>query len=183
MDGKGMFLRYAEGCKFYWEDKSLLSDRDKKDLESGNPKHETLRRVFYVAVPVLEAMAKESGRDVFDRDLLREFYSGEHNRRKFEEGQLACLAFPARVLEKGGGRLLVDLEPVTARVWVEDDIDAGPGDWVVFHRMILVERITEEFAMEMKRGLMELGLNKAYKFPKAAIKYLRELKRRGRGNV
>jgi len=179
--GKGLFLRYAEGCWMYRHDKGLVSESDNSALESGNPSYDVLKRVFYVALPSMESIAKRLGKagNVFHLDVLREFYSGEHNERKFREGELACLAFPARVLEKRpGSRYLIGLEPVAGSFEVGSDLDLEPGDWAVMHRISLVEKVPEGFAMDMAERLRKLGLDKTYKFPKVAIKYLKALKSR-----
>lgn len=177
MAGNGMelFLRYAEGCRRYLEDGGLISDDDRKALDSGGPSYEVLRKVFNVAIPSLEKTAKRMDRDVFDPEVLREFYSGEHNERKFREGELACLAFPAKVAKSDKGRVMLNLEPVNGEFWSASDKDLGVGDWVTVHRLIVVEKITQDFAIKMAARLEALGLSKAYKFPKAAIKYLERL--------
>jgi len=185
--GLSLFLKYAEGCRMYLEGKGLISDSDRKALDSGQPSYDVLKRVFYVAVPVLERIAEQKGKgkDVFDLEVLREFYSGEHNERKFREGELACLAFPVRVIEKrdhGSERAyLVEMEPVNGIFEVESGLELEPGDWAVMHRISLVERVPEDFALGMAEKLRSLGMDKTYKFPKAAIKYLKAL-RRGKDN-
>jgi|GEM_PF-1527480 len=179
--GKALFLRYAEGCWMYRHDKGLVSEADNMALESGNPSYEVLKRMFYVAIPSMESIAERLGKagNVFDLDVLREFYSGEHNERKFREGELACLAFPARVLEnRPASRYLIGLEPVAGSFYVESDLELEPGDWAVMHRINLVEKVPEGFALELAERLRKLGLDKTYKFPKVAIKYLKSLKSR-----
>ena len=179
--GLSLFLRYAEGCWMYRHDKGLVSEDDDKTLRSGRPSYEVLKRVFYVAIPVMEKIAANKDKDIFDIEVLREFYSGEHNERKFNEGELACLAFPVKVLEKrGSNEYVIDMEPVKGTFTVSSDLDMEPGDWAVMHRINLVERIPEDFAMAMKSGLEKLGLDKTYKFPKVAIKYLKRLSKKGK---
>jgi len=176
--GMGLFLRYAEGCWMYMHEKGMVSEADNGALASGRPSHEVLKRVFYVAIPIMERIAAAKGKQLFDLDVLREFYSGEHNERKFREGELACLAFPVKVLEKkGASSYFVDMEPVLGKFWVESDLDLKPGDWAVMHRITLVEQVPERFALEMAGKLRKLGMDKTYKFPKVAIKYLKRLKR------
>ena len=166
----------------YRHDKGMVSEDDNRALHSGRPSYGVLKRVFYVAIPSMEKIAKQMGkdRDVFDLDVLREFYSGEHNERKFKEGELACIAFPVKVLEKKSNgsccSYLISMEPVLGKYWVESDLELEPGDWAVMHRINLVEQVPEGLAMAMKAGLEKLGLDKTYKFPKVAIKYLKELR-------
>jgi len=173
--GLKLFLRYSRGCRMYLEDKGMLDRSDRKALDSGSPSYEVLRKVFNVAIPSLEKTAKRMSRDVFDPEVLREFYSGEHNERKFREGELACLAFPAKVAKVDKGRVMLNLEPVTGEFWAASDKNLDVGDWVTVHRLIVVEKIPQDFAIKMAARLEALGLNKAYKFPKAAIKYLERL--------
>ena len=164
----------------------MISADDRRGLDSGDPSYETLKRVFYIAMPAMEKISIKMGKDVFDINVLREFYSNEHNERKFKEGELICLAFPAKILENAGRNYEIELEPVKGRFRIESDIEAGVGDWVVMHRINLIERIPEEFALKMAVRLQNLGLDKTYKFPKVAIKYLKALKessnRRYNGN-
>jgi hypothetical protein len=178
--GLSLFLRYAEGCRMYLEDKGLINDKDRKELDTENPAFEVLRKVFYVAIPVMEKIAESKGKDVFDIEVLREFYSTEHNERKFGEGELICIAYPARVIErrKHGNEngYLIELEPVKGLIEISSDLDLKPGDWAVMHRINLVEQIPEAFALEMADKLRKLGLDKTFKFPKVAIKYLKKLK-------
>lgn len=170
----------------YCEEKGMISSDDLVALDSGNPSYEVLRRVFYVAIPSLENIARQMGKKqggkkgVFDLDVLREFYSGEHNERKMKEGQLVCLSFPARIADVDVSDVdnrsyQIELEPVKGSFWTDSNLDLKAGDWVVVHRADIVERIPEHFAMDMKRKLERLGLDKTYKFPKVAIKYLKEL--------
>lgn len=97
--GLELFLRYAEGCRCYLKDKELISKKDSLAVKSGRADLETLRRVFYVALPGLESLGRKLGKDRFDPEVLRQYYAFSHNEKKFKEGNLICLAFPARVLE------------------------------------------------------------------------------------
>jgi hypothetical protein len=169
MDGFKLFLRYAEGCRCYLEDKGLISREDSEIVKSGRADLETLRRVFYVALPGLENLAKRLGKDRFDPDILRQYYAFEHNEKKFREGNLICLAFPARVLEAEGRKYLLELEPVSGRFRVS-------SDWVMFHRINLVEKIPEGFAGRVSEFLQKLGMGKSYKFPRVGIRYLERLR-------
>jgi len=176
MNKVDLFLRYAEGCRCYLEDKGMISEQDKKSLDSGNPSYEVLRRVFYVAVPGLEKLAKKMGRNVFDHDVLKHYYAFDHNERKFREGNLICLALPARILETNGkNSYFIELEPVRGKFQIFSDLNLEQKDWVMFHRINLVEKIPEKFAEQVAEFLQKLGLDKSYKFPKVAIKYLKRL--------
>ena len=171
-----LFLRYAEGCRCYLEDKGLISREDSEKVKSGGADMETLRRVFYVALPGLEALGRKLGKDRFDPDVLRQYYAFEHNKKKFREGNLICLAFPARVLEAEGRKYLLELEPVRGKFRVSSDLKLKPGDWVMFHRINLIEKIPQDFAGKASGFLQRLGLDKSYKFPRVAIRYLERLR-------
>lgn len=173
-----LFLRYAEGCRCYLEDRGLISREDSEKVKSGRADMETLRRVFYVALPGLEALGRKLGKDRFDPGVLRQYYAFEHNKRKFREGNFICLAFPARVLEAEGRRYLLELEPVRGKFQVSSDLELKPGDWVMFHRINLAEKIPGDFARKAAEFLQELGMDKSYKFPKVAIRYLKRLQNR-----
>lgn len=176
--GLELFLRYAEGCRCYLEDKGLISREDSEKVKSGRADMETLCRVFYVALPGLENLAKKLGKDRFDPDVLRQYYAFNHNEKKFREGNLICLAFPAKVLEISGDQYFIELEPVRGKFRVSSDLGLKPGDWVMFHRINLIEKIPEDFAGKVSEFLQKLGLDKSYKFPKVAIRYLKRLQNR-----
>jgi hydrogenase maturation factor len=190
--GKELFLRYSHGCRMYCEEKGMISADDLAELDRGNPSYEVLRRVFYVAIPSLENIAERMSKEldrkmgVFDLDVLREFYSGEHNERKMGEGQLVCLSFPAKVVEVDDSKennYRVELEPVKGGFWAESHLNLNVGDWVVMHRADIVEKIPGDFAVDMKARLAKLGLDKTYKFPKVAIKYLKQLRKSSENKI
>ncbi len=183
-DGFLLFLRYAEGCRCYLEEKGLIGKKDSQRIADSArsrrmPPLKLLRRVFYVAMPAIERAAKKKEKGIFDSGILREYYAFEHNRKKFSEGNFVCLAFPAKVLERRGRSFFIELMPVRGRLWVDSDLDAGKNDFVVFHRMVLTEKINPEFARRAAEYLKRLGMNENYKFPRVAIKYLRDLHRKG----
>ena len=98
--GLSLFLRFAEGCRLYLEKNSLISDEDNRVIKSGKPSDEVLKRVFFVAYPGLMGVKERLGKkDMFEADVVREFYSFDHNKRKIEQGDRFCLAYPAKVME------------------------------------------------------------------------------------
>jgi hydrogenase maturation factor len=184
-DGFDLFMRFADGCRCYLLDKKLVSAEDNRAIlgyfrTGKRPSLEVLERVYYVALPGLKSKLKKTGsRDVFDAGAVREFYAFDHNATKVEQGNYACIAFPARVLERRGTRCFLDLEPVRGRFWADSGLEAGPGDWVILHRMNVVEKVPEKYAMRVSGHLRELGLNKGMGFPRAAVRYLKRLNRTG----
>ena len=143
------------------------------------------RRIYYVAYPGLERVRKRlKRRSIFERDVVREFYAFDHNTMKFEQGNLICIAYPARVRDAGtlktkGGlkkRVLVELEPVTGLFTVETEIPLSRGDWVIIHRMNVIEIVDKAFADRVMAHLRKLGLDKKRVFPRRAYKYLTDLK-------
>jgi len=191
--GLDLFLRFAEGCRKYLEDNNRISKKDNKEIKEylyGNgdpPSKKTLKRVFYAAYPGIEKVCRETGKSsIFDPSVVRTYYAFAHNRKKHAEGNLICIAYPAKVIEKRplwtrkktimDFKYEIELEPVLGRVWIESDIPLKKNDWIVFHRAFVVEKISKQFADRMIQFLsQELGLDKSYRFPKKAIKYLNQL--------
>jgi hypothetical protein len=197
--GFDLFLRFADGCRHYLEDKRVISDDDSREIRlyledrGVRPSGETIRRVYHVACPGLERVRKRlHRRNIFERDVVREFYAFDHNRMKFEQGNLICIAYPARVrdvrpLEQGshdqpgsgkarGFSALIELEPVTGIFRVRTEIPLKRSDWVITHRMSIIERVDRAFADRVTGYLRGLGLGKDRVFPRKAYKYLMGLK-------
>lgn len=182
-DGFDLFMRFADGCRCYLKDRGILSKEDDKVIldyfgSGRRPDQDVIRRVYYVAYPGLEKTSQRMGKGMFDPEVVREFYAFDHNRMKVEQGNYICIAFPAKVLERREREIMVELLPVTGKFWVESDIDTElePGNYVIVHRINIVEKIPEDYAMRVSEHLKNLGMNKEMKFPKVAIKYLKGLK-------
>lgn len=180
-DGFDLFMRFADGCRCYLQAKGVISGEDNKAIldyfKTGKkPDPDILKRVYYVAYPGLLKTKGRLGKRMFDADVVREFYAFDHNRMKVEQGNYVCIAFPAGVLEKKGGDYLLELSPVKGRFWTDSDLDLKPGDWVIVHRINIVEKISEDYAKKVSDHLKKLGMNKEMKFPEKAIEYLRDLK-------
>ena len=195
-NGFDLFLRFADGCRHYLDDRGTISEEDSNEIrlyleERGvKPTDELLRRVYHVAFPGLEKVRSRLKRQsIFERKVVREFYAFDHNRMKFRQGNLICLAYPARVrqvkLEKPPkpGKpssdtctVVVELEPVSGMFQIECDFPLKKGDWVTVHRMRIIERIDKAFADRTITYLHKLGMDKSRKFPRKAYKYLLNLK-------
>lgn len=207
--GFDLFLRFADGCRYYLEDKGVISAEDSKEIRlylenrGIKPSKETIKRVYYIAYPGLERVRARLDREsIFERDVVREFYSRDHNKMKYEQGNLICMAYPARVRDvqalkgKGPGQeppirkrplydspfgktachAVVELEPVTGMFKLGTDIPLKKGDWVIVHRMNIIERVDKAFADRLITRLRKLGLDKKRAFPRKAFKYLTGLK-------
>lgn len=180
-DGFCLFMRFADGCRCYLMDKGAISKEDNHIIldyfrTGEKPPMDVVKRVYYVAYPRLEEVSKKTSRDMFDINAVRRFYAYDHNRMKTEQGEYACIAFPARVLETKTKGVFLDLSPVRGRFWATSDLDLSIGDWVIVHRINVIEKISEAYAKEVSDYLIKLGLNKEMKFPKVAIKYLERLR-------
>ena len=193
-----LFLRFADGCRHALEDKGEITKKDSREIQrylhgtGPKPSGKTLERVYYVAFPGLQKVAKRLRKDyMYDVEVVREFYSRDHNKRMFDKGNLICIAYPARVVDvepikTGSGRkpsrhlpvckTLVELEPVTGIFKLESDINLRKGDWVIVHRMNVIERIDKAFADSAMTYLRNLGLDKKRVFPEKSYKYLTELR-------
>jgi len=170
-----LFLRFAEGCVCYLKDVGILKPEDEAEIASGKPSNETIRRVFYMAHPELERLSRKLGKPIFDRSVLMQFYCFEHNKLKYGEGHLACMTFPGRLIGKINNEYVVELEPINTALRIGSDLNLRHGDWVLVHRMNIVEKITTNFARRVTDYLKKLGMNKLLKFPPETIKYLERL--------
>lgn len=181
--GFDLFLRFAEGCRHYMDDRGTISPEDSREVYNylhGNgprPSEGTLRRVYYVAWPGLRRVSRRLRRGMFDIEVVREFYAFDHNKMKLEQGNLICIAYPARVIKVNAPKdVLIDLEPVRGTFRVETSMPLKVGDWVMTHRMQVIERVDIAFAGRAAGYLRELGLDKTRKFPRKAYKYLTDLR-------
>ena len=196
--GFRLFLRFADGCRHQLEQSGQISKKDSREIYSylhgsgAAPSERTLKRVYHVAYPGLKRVQRRLGKEsMFDTGVVREFYSHDHNRMMFDKGNLICIAYPAGVIRvrsvKPGSnrkpgtplpacRATVELEPVTGIFDVESDIPLKKGDWVLIHRMNVIERIGKPLADRMISYLQTLGLDKSRTFPEDSYKYLTELR-------
>ncbi len=197
-DGFRLFLRFADGCRHQLEHDMRVSQPDAVVIHDylyrggARPSESVVSRVYHVAHPGLETVRKRLGRKSrYDPDVVREFYSRDHNRMMFDRGNLMCIAYPAKVLgvsETRPGssrkpsepqpacRARVGLEPVTGIFELPSDLSLKEGDWVTVHRMSIIEKVYPEFAREAEGFLMSLGLGKDRAFPEKAFKYLTEIR-------
>ncbi|MCK4749890.1 MAG: hypothetical protein KAT15_22695 [Bacteroidales bacterium] len=181
-DGFDLFMRFADGCRCYLKDRGIISEEDNQSIvdyfrTGSRPSMDVVKRVYYIALPRLEEAGQESGKGVFDPESIRRFYAYDHNKMKVEQKEYACIAFPAKVIEKNSNEFFIELSPIQGRFWVQSDIDLSAGDWLIVPRINVIEKIPEEYAKEVSGQLIKYGMNKDMKFPKNAIKYLKELKR------
>ena len=181
-DGFNLFMRFADGCRCYLMDKGVLSGKDNKSIldyfrDGKMPDNNVVKRVYYVAWPGLEQTSERMGKGMFDPDVIREFYAFDHNTMKVEQGNYVCIAFPAKVLERKDDQYFLELSPVTGKFWVESNLNIKPGDWVIIHRMNVIEKIPAEYAKKVSDHLEKVGMKKEMKFPRKAIKYLNGLKK------
>lgn len=196
--GFRLFLRFADGCRHQLEQSGQISKRDSRKIYnylhgSGQaPSERTLKRVYYVAYPGLKRVQARLGKEsMFDLGVVREFYSRDHNRMMFDKGNLICIAYPAGVIKvrkvnPGSNRkpgiplpkckATVELEPITGIFQLESDIHLRKGDWVLIHRMNVIEKIRKPLADRMISYLQGLGLDKSRVFPEDSYKYLTELR-------
>lgn len=202
-DGFHLFLRFADGCRHYLADRGVISAEDSEAIarylrnRHEVPSEDLVRKIYYMAYPDLVRIMEEEGRrSPFERDAVRRFCLIDHNTRKFREGNLVCIAYPGRVMEtvkraRPAGRdkgvleqvyeARVSLEPITGILTLEPDIPLKEGDFVMVHRLKVIEKLPKVWYDRAIGHLRELGMDKTFKFPKAAIKYLEKLN--GKGDV
>ncbi|HEY3378375.1 MAG TPA: HypC/HybG/HupF family hydrogenase formation chaperone [Armatimonadota bacterium] len=67
-----------------------------------------------------------------------------------------CLAVPMKIVEVTGKTALVEQEGVTRNIRVDFISDAAPGEYVLVHAGIAIERVDAEEAAETLRLIKEL---------------------------
>ncbi len=169
------FLRFAEGCRCYLKDLGLLSREDNESIKSGNPDISVIKRVFYRAHPEMVKLSRQMKKPVLERKVLRQFYCFEHNRIMHEEGHLACMTFPGVVVGRMNGEYVIELEPIEGAFHTNSDLKLKHGDWVLVHRMNVVEKVPQKFALKVTDYLKKLGMDKNLRFPDETVKYMKDL--------
>ncbi len=185
-NGFDLFLRFADGCRHYLDDKGVISKEDSAEIRlyledrGMKPSEALIRKIYHVAYPGLQKVCSRlKARSIFERRVVREFFAFDHNQNKYEQGNLICLAYPARVREVVPGlqpKVLVDFEPLTGIFKLDNDFPLKKGDWVIVHRMSVIDIIDKAFADRTMTYLRKLGLDKTRKFPRKAYKYFNDLK-------
>jgi len=173
-----VFLRFAEGCRCYLDDVGVLKPRDNKAIKSGKPDRETLKRVFYMAYPEMEKEAKRLKKPLLNQEVLRQYYCFRHNRMKHDDGHYACMVFPGYVIGRLNNEYVIELEPIEGAFRLSSKLNLKHGDWVLVHRLNIVEKVPAKFALEVADYLKKLGMGKHLKFPAETMKYLKRLKQR-----
>jgi hydrogenase maturation factor len=189
-NGFDLFLRFADGCRHYLDDRGTVSMEDSSEIRAyleergARPTDDLINRVYHVAYPGLQKVCSRlKAGSIFERRVVREFYAFDHNRRKHEQGNLICMAYPARVMSvmevsKPGvaSRAVISMEPLTGMFTMDCDFPLKPGDWVIIHRMRIIEKVDKAFADMLIAFLRKLGFDKSRKFPRRSYKYFLDLK-------
>jgi len=172
-----LFLRFAEGCRCYLEDTRTISQKDNDAIKSGRPGNDVIKRVFYMAHPELEQLSRSMRKSIFDESVLMRFYCFEHNKMMHEQGHFACMCFPGTIVGRMNDEYVIELEPIDTALRINaKGLGLQHGDWVLVHRMNIVENIDHKLAKEAIDYLKRLGMDKHLKFPPETIKYMAELK-------
>jgi len=202
-DGFHLFLRFADGCRHYLADRGVISAEDSATIAEylrnryEVPSEDLIKKIYYMAYPDLTRIKEEENRrSIFERGAVRRFCLIDHNTRKHKEGNLVCITYPGRVVEakkrtrpfgkdksilEEVNEVRISLEPITGIVTVNTDLDLKAGDYVMVHRLKVIEKLPKVWYDRTIQHLTELGLNKEFKFPKTAMKYLEKLD--GKGDV
>lgn len=156
---KTLFLRYAIPCGHVLVKRGDLKqedlDRVKKQVLRGEEVQEDIENLFPIAVRMCKLLAKQSGKEVIDEDVIRQYFWHEH--RKAVEWRASiypdlpkeeCLTCPARVL-KAGRKPLV--KTTHGRVFAKTDFvpSLKRDDWVILHYDYIVEKIPWKKAEEL----------------------------------
>lgn len=135
-------------------------------VSKGKVPEEDAESMFKVANAMCEFIAKRSGKETIDDDVIRQYFLMEHSRTVDDRFELMkdfdpvdCKTYACKVVEADGDSALLET-PLGKRTYKTIfERDVKPGDNVVVHWGFIVERIPESLArkMEEKRKSYEKG--------------------------
>lgn len=154
-----LFLKYAIPCGDVLVKRGDLKqetlDRIREKVIKREEVREDLEALFPIAVRMCKLLAKKSGKEVIDPEVIRDYFWHEH--RKAVEWRASiypdlpreeCLTCPARVLKPGKNPLVET--PLGERNVKPDFVPRlKKDDWVIVHYSYIVEKIPWEEAEEL----------------------------------
>ncbi len=156
---RNLFLRYAIPCGDVLVKRGDLKqetlDSVKEKVIRKEEVKEDLEELFPIAVRMCKLLAKKSGKEAIDPEVIRQYFWHEHARAvEWRAGiypdlpKEECLTCPARVVKPGKTPLV---ETPEGEKHVKTDFVQGlkKDDWVIIHYDYIVEKISWEKAEEL----------------------------------
>jgi len=151
-----LFLRYAVPCSFVLQQKGEVDEQTVVDFELAamdekQIDRKVIERVFHRAVRRMGQVANELDKDVWDCDVIREYFLRRHN-QIIDEGvddyaeapetlKELCKVQRAKVVSKHPNFLVVTLPNGKTRTVIPPFVkDAVEGDEIIIHYGYGVER-------------------------------------------
>ena len=162
IENKRLFLRYAIPCGEVLVRRGTLDPGTLEKLKNGILYNRDVKidvaSLFPVASRMCTIIARRMGKDVIDDEIIRRYFLFEHEKAIKWRAKIypdisvrECMVYPARVLKTGeeivintvdGERVIKTLDPEVRR-----------GDFVVTHYDYISERVPNETAKKLLRGL------------------------------
>ncbi|MDP7141111.1 MAG: hypothetical protein QF362_02805 [Candidatus Woesearchaeota archaeon] len=152
------FLKYAFPCAFIIREKEEINENKLKELETAAinniPLTRTeLEKIFYRAFEKIERFAKETNRNKWDINLIRNYFLKQHN-KEIEEGKGFYATAPptikelskvyiGKVLEKNNDILTIKTEKGERKVLNHLVPEAQIGNNITIHYGYGIEIIEE----------------------------------------
>ncbi|OYT56468.1 MAG: hypothetical protein B6U68_03245 [Candidatus Aenigmarchaeota archaeon ex4484_14] len=149
---KRLFLRYAIPCSMVLIRRGKVSEKTIDELKSKLMKNEKIRddleKIFTIAVRMLIILAKKSGKEKIDVQILHEYFWFKHVEAIEQRNTVfkdipvqRCIVWPGVVVTDDG----MVRTPIGIKKYQKDFLpDAKQGDHVVVHYGYMVEKITKK---------------------------------------
>lgn len=151
------FLKYAYPCSFIIKQRGEIDEKEMEELRQAAIKSlplpkEKLEKIFFRAFQKISPIAKRMKKDVWDIEVLREYFINQHN-NIIEKGMYAyaqapqtlknlCKVHKAKVIEKNEDALIVEYGEGKIRPVLNELVpQAKVGDIVTIHYGYAVEKL------------------------------------------
>lgn len=157
-----LFLKYAVPCATTLVKRNSISQKEYDELyskaKSGVVPGGEPEKIFKVAYAKCLASAMEKGSGI-NKEIIRDYFWLGHDAVIEERFELMkdfdpvhCKTFPGVVLDASAGMAKVKTSIGQLDASADFEPSAKKGDFVVVHRGIIVEKISETEAMEFARA-------------------------------
>ena len=156
---RDLFLRYAIPCGDVLVKRGDLRqetlDRVRGKVIKKQEIKEDLETIFPIAVRMCRLLAKKSGKEIIDPEVIRDYFWHEHAKAVEWRAEIypdlpreECLIYPARVVKLGKNPLVET--PLGEKQAKTDFVQRlNKDDWVILHYDYIVEKITREEAEKL----------------------------------
>jgi|GEM_PF-4255338 len=152
MDGKKLFYRYALSCIRDAVLQGRITAAERDTLLAEKADENLLKKAFPDAWPGVKA-----GKRKPTRESVRNYFWFEHNRNVCRKN-LACMSWPAQVKKRKSGGWIIELKPICKLMWAKTELDLKEGDWIIIHRQVIAEKISQKDAEKVAKFIQELEI-------------------------